>query len=504
MRQVLELVGLWERRKSEVGTFSGGMKRRLEIARGLLHSPSVLFLDEPTVGLDPQTRASIWEYLDQLRREEDITIFLTTHYMDEAEYCDRIAIIDAGQIVALDTPLALKAQIATDRVRLTTADDERAAEIIRERFDLEPLVEEDAITAARGRRRGLRARAPRRPRGRREQRQRVPAVPRRRVHGLHRPNHPRRRRPARTRCLPCGGVADDDHRPRPHGRPPRGWTVAPVAERPRASAPTARRQDRHRTASSSGSAADRGRLLTGLVQPFLFLFVLGAGLSSVVSAGLPGVDFQTFLFPGVLCTSVLFTGVFAGVSIVWDREFGFLREMLVAPIRRSSILIGKCLGGALVATGQGLIVLLCGGLVGVPYSPVLFAELLGILFLVALAVCALGMFLGAKVRDMQALMPIIQLAIMPMMFLSGAMYPIGDLPSWLLFLTKINPLTYAVQPMRHLVLDAVGVSAAENATLNPPITWFGWAVPIPLQVLMIAVLGFVILVAAIKRFSAAD
>ena len=114
------------------------------------------------------------------------------------------------------------------------------------------------------------------------------------------------------------------------------------------------------------------------------------------------------------------------------------------------------------------------------------------------------MFLGAKVRDMQALMPIIQLAIMPMMFLSGAMYPIGNLPSWLLFLTKINPLTYAVQPMRHLVLDAVGVSAAENATLNPPITWFGWEVPIPLQVLMIAVLGFVILVAAIKRFSAAD
>jgi ABC-2 type transport system ATP-binding protein len=145
MRQVLELVGLWERRTSEVGTFSGGMKRRLEIARGLLHSPSVLFLDEPTVGLDPQTRSSIWEYLDSLRREEDLTIFLTTHYMDEAEYCDRIAIMDHGQIVALDTPAALKAQIATDRVRLTTHDDEAAAEAIRSRFDLEPLVEEDGI-----------------------------------------------------------------------------------------------------------------------------------------------------------------------------------------------------------------------------------------------------------------------------------------------------------------------------------------------------------------------
>jgi ABC-2 type transport system ATP-binding protein len=145
MRQVLELVGLWERRGSEVGTYSGGMKRRLEIARGLLHSPSVLFLDEPTVGLDPQTRASIWEYLDSLRRSEDLTIFLTTHYMDEAEYCDRIAIMDAGRVVALDTPVALKAAIATDRVRLVTADDDAAADAIRARFDLEAAVEDDAL-----------------------------------------------------------------------------------------------------------------------------------------------------------------------------------------------------------------------------------------------------------------------------------------------------------------------------------------------------------------------
>jgi ABC-2 type transport system permease protein len=249
---------------------------------------------------------------------------------------------------------------------------------------------------------------------------------------------------------------------------------------------------------------DPGRLITGLIQPFLFLFVLGTGLSSVVSTQIPGVSFRTFLFPGVLCTSVLFTGVFAGVSIVWDREFGFLREMLVAPIRRSSILVGKCLGGAIVATAQGIIVLACAGLVDVPYDVVLMAELLVILFLVAMAVCALGMLLGARVRDMQRLMPIIQLAITPMMFLSGAMYPIGGLPSWLLFLTKINPLTYAVQPMRHLTLQAVGVSQTQIDALDPPITWFGWSVPIGLQVVMVGVLGFVILLAAIKRFAATD
>ena len=137
MRQVLELVGLWDRRDKDVQTFSGGMKRRLEIARGLLHSPRVLFLDEPTVGLDPQTRASIWEYLDELRRHEDLTIFLTTHYMDEAEHCDRIAIMDAGQIVALDTPLALKAAIGTDRIRLETDDPAAASAAIAREFALE-------------------------------------------------------------------------------------------------------------------------------------------------------------------------------------------------------------------------------------------------------------------------------------------------------------------------------------------------------------------------------
>jgi ABC-2 type transport system ATP-binding protein len=145
MRQVLELVALWDRRDKEVTTYSGGMKRRLEIARGLLHSPRVLFLDEPTVGLDPQTRASIWEYLDQLRRQEDLTIFLTTHYMDEAEHCDRIAIMDAGQIVALDTPQALKAAIGTDRVRLVTADDRAAAAAIAGRFGIEVSTTPDGL-----------------------------------------------------------------------------------------------------------------------------------------------------------------------------------------------------------------------------------------------------------------------------------------------------------------------------------------------------------------------
>ncbi len=145
MRQVMEMVGLWERRASLVNTFSGGMKRRLEIARGLLHSPRVLFLDEPTVGLDPQTRSSIWRYIRELKASEDITIFLTTHYMDEAEYCDRIAIMDQGKIIVLDTPEALKASVGHDRVRIETDDEQATIEELHERFGVDATIAEGAV-----------------------------------------------------------------------------------------------------------------------------------------------------------------------------------------------------------------------------------------------------------------------------------------------------------------------------------------------------------------------
>jgi ABC-2 type transport system ATP-binding protein len=146
LQQVMEMVGLWDRRGSLVQTFSGGMKRRLEIARGLMHSPRVLFLDEPTVGLDPQTRVSIWSYIRELRQKETITIFLTTHYMDEAEYCDRIAIIDNGQIVALGTPEALKANVGKDRVQIRTADDAAAIAALKAKFAVEATMREGAVT----------------------------------------------------------------------------------------------------------------------------------------------------------------------------------------------------------------------------------------------------------------------------------------------------------------------------------------------------------------------
>jgi ABC-2 type transport system ATP-binding protein len=145
---VLDLVGLTERRKSVVKTYSGGMKRRLEIARGLLHSPRVLFLDEPTIGLDPESRSVLWRYVDELRESEQITVFLTTHYMDEAERCDRIAIINSGTIVALGTPAELKSQVGDDLVRFHTSDDEKAKSILSERLGLVARIDGDALVVS--------------------------------------------------------------------------------------------------------------------------------------------------------------------------------------------------------------------------------------------------------------------------------------------------------------------------------------------------------------------
>jgi ABC-2 type transport system ATP-binding protein len=146
--EVLDMVALSDRRGDEVQKFSGGMKRRLEIARGLVHAPQVLFLDEPTIGLDPQTRRAIWDYLHDLRRRTEITVFVTTHYMDEAEHCDRIAIMDHGRIVVEDTPEALKSSVGTDRIALRTDDDELTISRLRERLGVEAAMHEGQVTLA--------------------------------------------------------------------------------------------------------------------------------------------------------------------------------------------------------------------------------------------------------------------------------------------------------------------------------------------------------------------
>ncbi len=247
---------------------------------------------------------------------------------------------------------------------------------------------------------------------------------------------------------------------------------------------------------------DRARMVTMLLQPLLFIFVMGTGLASIVDTG-GETGFPTFLFPGVLATSVLFTAAFAGISLVWDREFGFLREMMVAPVSRASIIWGKCLGGAIVATGQSLVLLALMGTVGIPYSPVLLLQLVGCLFLGALLLTALGVLLSTRIKTIQAAMPVSQLLIMPMMFLSGSLFPVSGLPDWLSVLTRLNPLTYVVQPMREFTLSHLTLSDVERERLVPVLDWFGWEVPTGVQLLAVAVLtlGLVSLAARLFRTS---
>ena len=247
--------------------------------------------------------------------------------------------------------------------------------------------------------------------------------------------------------------------------------------------------------------SDRLRAVTGLVQPVLFLFVLGTGLSSLARRGMPpGVDFRTFIYPGVLAMSVLFTAIFAAASIVWDREFGFLREMLVAPVSRAALVVGKCLGGATVATLQGVVILILAGLAHVPYSPVLFLVLIGELLLLSFTLTAFGVMMAARIKQIQAFMALTQMLVLPLFFLSGALYPLNGLPSWLAVLTRFDPLTYIVDPMRRAVFGHLRVSPAAAHALAPGVTWSGWQVPQGLSLGLVAIMGLGMLVIAIFEF----
>jgi ABC-2 type transport system permease protein len=209
------------------------------------------------------------------------------------------------------------------------------------------------------------------------------------------------------------------------------------------------------------------------------------------------VPFRTFLFPGVISLSVLFTCFFSAGSLVMDREFGFMREMLVAPVRRGAIVIGKCLGGATAGALQGALLIAIGGFVGVPYDPVLIATLFGELMLLSFALTAMAVLIAVRITSMQSFMAIVQMFLMPLFFLSGAMFPLRGLPAWLSVLTRIDPLTYAVDPMRRAVFERLGVHV-EGAT------WAGSPVPIAAELGIVAAVAITAIAIATARFNQTD
>ena len=252
-------------------------------------------------------------------------------------------------------------------------------------------------------------------------------------------------------------------------------------------------------------ARNRIRIVTSLAQPLLFLFVLGTGLSPIVSASSgPHVNFKTFIFPGVIAMTILFTAIFSAVSIVWDREFGFLREMMVAPVRRGALVTGKTLGGATVATCQGVIMLALSPLVGVSYNLVLIVEMLCLMALCALMLTAIGVVAASRMQQVESFQVVMQLFVLPMFFLAGAIFPLTGLPTWLSILTKIDPLAYIVDPMRRAVFAHINVSKAAVARFSPGLHWGSWRLPVSLELGLVLAMTLGCLGVAVAMFSKQD
>lgn len=198
-------------------------------------------------------------------------------------------------------------------------------------------------------------------------------------------------------------------------------------------------------------ARERGRLISTLARPLLWLFLVGGGMSKMVSHDTLGMPYMHFIFPGILGMTILFSSIFSSISIIWDKEFGFMKEMLVAPVSRSSIVIGKALSGTAVSTIQALIILLLFPLVGLKLSIIQILLILGISVLLSFCISALGILIATFYENLESFSVIMNFIVMPMFFLSGAMYPVKLLPDILKFFTMINPLTYGIDALKHMV-----------------------------------------------------
>ncbi len=250
---------------------------------------------------------------------------------------------------------------------------------------------------------------------------------------------------------------------------------------------------------------DRLRLVASLAQPLLFLIVFGTGLSSALkgafggvagAGGSAGINYVQFIYPGIIGMAVLFTSIFSAMSIVWDREFGFLKEVLVAPIDRSAIAIGKTLGGSTQAMVQGLILLVLAPFIGVTLTPLAVLELIPLIFVLAFALTALGVALATGMKSMQGFQAVMNFLMMPIFFLSGALFPLNNLPGWMTVLTRLDPAGYGIDPLRRVILGASGVPAALTERLG--MTIGGQVLSLLAEVGLVLLFGAVMLLISIR------
>ncbi|WP_149828540.1 ABC transporter permease [Streptomyces tailanensis] len=244
---------------------------------------------------------------------------------------------------------------------------------------------------------------------------------------------------------------------------------------------------------------NRARLVMGLAAPLLFLFVLGNGIGS--TGGDLGL-YQAFLFPGTLLMVVQGPAVAVGTVIMWDRQSGFLRQMLVAPVRRAAVLAGICLGGTTTGALYALPVLALAGAMGVPYHPRLLL-VLGEITLLAFALTALGVSAAVCIRRPETFQIVSGLAMAPAVLLSGALFPVGGLQSWLGMVVRANPLSYGVDALRRTMPDP-DPSAPTPAWFRAGPEWWGWAPPVLLELSLVVVPSLILLTLAGRRFSRID
>jgi ABC-2 type transport system permease protein len=239
-------------------------------------------------------------------------------------------------------------------------------------------------------------------------------------------------------------------------------------------------------------------------MPLLFLIIFGAGFNRIIGALAPGVDFIQFMYPGIIAMTVLMNSLMSGLSIVWDREFGFLREVLVAPLSRTGIVLGKVAGNSVIAIGQGLIMLALAPIIGVNIDFILVLKLIPLLLVISISLSGLGILMASRMRSQQGFQVLMQIIIMPLIFLSGVFFPVNNVPVWLEVVSKFNPLTYGVDAIRQVFLNgnlSAVASASSDSSYALGVTVFGHTMGIIEDALVMAILGVILLSLAIWSFS---
>lgn len=242
---------------------------------------------------------------------------------------------------------------------------------------------------------------------------------------------------------------------------------------------------------------ERSRLASSIGMPLLFLVIFGAGFSRVIGQLSPGVDFVQFMFPGILAMTVLMTSLFSGISVVWDREFGFLKEMLVAPMSRTGIVFGKSVGAIVVSLIQGMIVLVIAPFVGISLTPLMVLGLIPLVAVMAFALSSLGILIASRMRSQQGFQLLMQIIVMPMIFLSGVFFPVNETVVWLEVVAKVNPVTYGVDAIRQLFLGGE-LTAAAGSPIG--VTVFGHTMGILEEVAIMAAMGLILMSIAVWSF----